>query len=225
MAKVTVLIADDLKFFLEIESSFLKRGGFDVLTAGSGAEALAVASSQHPQLILLDLEMPGMDGAAACAAMRKMPALALTPIIIMSAGSSEETRERCRRAGCTEFIPKPEKPDDLLGIVAFILKIKNRSSERITVVFDVTGTTGVHQVIGKATNLSATGLMIESAAAIPVGSILPLEFFLPKSRHQVKTKGEVVRSEPSKTGGFRAGVRFTALSQADQEQILEYVSS
>ncbi len=225
MAKVTVLIADDLKFFLEIESTFLKRGGFDVLTAGSGAEALAIASKQHPQLIMLDLEMPEMDGAVACAAMRKVPALALTPIIIMSASSSAATRDRCRSAGCTEFVPKPEKPEDLLGIVALILKIKNRNAERITVVFDVTGTTGIHQVVGKATNLSATGLMIESAAAIPVGTVLTLEFFLPKSRHQVKTKAEVVRVEQASTGGFRAGARFTAQSQADQEQILEYVSS
>jgi len=225
LAKVTVLIADDLKFFLEVESTYLKRGGFQVLTAASGAEAVAVASKEHPQLVLLDLEMPEMDGAAACAAMRKIPALALTPIIIMSAGGTPETRDRCRRAGCTEFVPKPEKPEDLLGVVARILKIKSRSAERITVVFEVVGATGTHQVVGRATNLSAAGLMIESAAPLPVGAILTIEFFLHRSHHQVRTEVEVIRAEHGSDGAYRAGVRFTALSQADQEQILEYVSS
>ncbi|HKB07416.1 MAG TPA: response regulator, partial [Candidatus Polarisedimenticolia bacterium] len=67
MAKVTVLIADDLKFFVETEKSYLQRGGFDVLTALSGEEAVALAAKRPPHLVLLDLEMPRMDGAAACA--------------------------------------------------------------------------------------------------------------------------------------------------------------
>src|SRR6059036_2070843 len=118
LSRVTVLIADDLKFFLETEKSYLQRGGFEVLTASSGEEAVAVASKRQPHLVLLDLEMPKTDGAAACAAMRKIPALAATPIIIMSATETPQNRERCMKAGCTEFVAKPEKPDELLGIGA-----------------------------------------------------------------------------------------------------------
>lgn len=225
MAKVTVLIADDLKFFLEVESSYLKRGGFDVIAAESGDRAVALASSRRPNLILLDLEMPGTDGVAACAAMRRDPLLATTPIIIMSARGDETTRQRCVKAGCTEFVLKPEKPDDLLGLVARILKVRQREADRLTVVFDVTGSHGARQVVGRAKDLSATGLKLETPASILVGSILLLEFFLPKTRYEVKVKGEVVRSEPSPQGGHSAGVRFIDPSQADQEAILEYVSA
>ena len=225
MAKVTVLIADDLKFFLETEKSYLQRGGFEVLTALSGEEAVALAGKRQPHLVLLDLEMPKMDGASACAAMRRVASLQQTPIIVMSATGSQENRDRCLKAGCTEFVAKPEKPDELLGIVARILAIKKRESKRITVVFNVTGTHGSRQVIGQARDLGARGLLLESSSPIAVGSVLELEFYLPGTRAQIKVKAKVVRAVKGAEGALQAGVEFIDLAQADQEAILEYVSS
>lgn len=225
MAKITVLIADDLKFFLEIETSYLRRGGFDVLPAGGGEEALKIAREQKPHLILLDLEMPKMDGAAACTAMRKDPSLVATPIIIMSASGSEETRQKCLNAGCTEFVIKPEKPDELLGIVARILSVKQRAATRITVVFNVTGNLKGRQVVGRARNLSATGLLLESNAEIPVGATLDLELFLPKNPNAIKVKGTVARVMKGEAGAHEAGITFVDLGQSDQEQLLEFISS
>jgi CheY-like chemotaxis protein len=225
LAKVTVLIADDLKFFLEIEKSYLQRGGFEVLTATSGEEAVDIAQKRQPNLVLLDLEMPKMDGVAACAAMRKVAALQATPIIIMSATGTPQNRERCLKAGCTEFVAKPEKPDELLGIVARILSIKKREAKRITVVFNVTGTHASRQVIGQAKDLGERGLLLETSTAISVGSVLELEFYLPGTRSQVKVKAKVVRAGKTPEGSPQAGIEFIDLSQADQEAILDYVTS
>jgi CheY-like chemotaxis protein len=223
--KVTVLIADDLKFFLEVEKSYLQRGGFEVLTASGGQEAVTLATARRPQLILLDLEMPEMDGAAACAAMRQAPALAQTPIIIMSARGDAATRDRCLRAGCTEFVVKPEKPDELLGLVARVLAVRKRGAERITVVFDVNGQAGSRQVIGRAHDLSVTGMLLETPAPLPAGAVLTLDFYLPRTRAQIRVTGEVTRTTAVAGGTHQAGIRFTDLSQADQEQILDFVSS
>jgi len=225
LAKVTVLIADDLKFFLEIEKSYLQRGGFEVLTATSGEEAVDIAQKRQPNLVLLDLEMPKMDGVAACAAMRKVAVLQATPIIIMSATGTPQNRERCLKAGCTEFVAKPEKPDELLGIVARILSIKKREAKRITVVFNVTGTHASRQVIGQAKDLGERGLLLETSTAISVGSVLELEFYLPGTRSQVKVKAKVVRAGKTPEGAPQAGIEFIDLSQADQEAILDYVTS
>jgi uncharacterized protein (TIGR02266 family) len=225
VAKITVLIADDLKFFLEVEKSFLQRGGFDVLTAESGAKALEIARQRRPHLILIDLEMPQMDGAAACAAMRQEPSLAATPIILMSATGSEENRRRCLLAGCTEFVVKPKEPEDLLGLVARVLAVKQRESKRITVVFNVAGTAAGKQIIGQAKDLSEGGMLLETTEALAPGAALALEFFLPESHHFVKVRGEVRRSDRATDGTYRVGVRFTDLDPTDQEQILDYLAS
>ncbi|HEV8700048.1 MAG TPA: response regulator [Candidatus Polarisedimenticolia bacterium] len=225
MAKVTVLIADDLKLFLEIEKSYLQRGGFEVLTAMSGVDAVSLALSRQPNLILLDLEMPKMDGATACAEMRKNPALAATPIIIMSATGSTQNRDRCVSAGCTEFVTKPQKPDELLGMVARILSLKKRESERITVVFNITGKDATRQVIGQAKDLSESGLLMVTHSPITVGAVLQIEFFLPGTRSQIKVQGKVVRQSPGSDGTHEVAVRFTDLSQDDRALILDYAPS
>src|SRR5207245_4747655 len=99
------------------------RAGFEVLTAENGTRAVELARETVPRLILLDLAMPAMDGAATCAAMRQETSLALTPIIIMSATDNPEIRDRCLKAGCTEFVAKPRRSEDLLAIVARTLSI------------------------------------------------------------------------------------------------------
>src|SRR5712692_10018450 len=109
---MTVLIADNLMALLQIEKNFLMRAGFEVLTAENGAKAVELARGKVPRLILLELEMSQMDGAMACVAMRLETSLALTPIIIMSASDSPEIRDRCLKAGCTEFVAKPRKPEE-----------------------------------------------------------------------------------------------------------------
>ena len=225
MARFTVLIADDLRFFLEVEKSYLLRGGFDVLTTISGEEAVEIARNRRPSLILLDLEMPKMDGAAACAAMRKAPELESTPIIIMSATGSEENRQRSLKAGCTEFVVKPQNPEELLAIVARVLTLKKREAKRITVVFNVTGSHASRQVVGQAKDLSETGLLLETTTPISVGSVLNLEFYLPGTRAQLKVKAKVVRATKSPEGAQQSGVQFIDLSQGDQAQILDYVTS
>ena len=225
VSKLTVLIADDLKFFLEVEKSYLVRGGFDVLTAASGAEAVKVALAKNPHLVLLDLEMPEMDGAAACAAMRKEAPLQATPIIIMSARGDAKTRDRCLKAGCTEFVIKPEKPDELLGLVARILTVRKREAARVTVVFSVKGEAGGHQIIGQAHDLSATGLLLETKSPLKPGTLLDLEFFLPGSHAQIRTKAEVVRAIQAGDSAWQAGLKFSDLSSSDEESILDYVSS
>ncbi|HXI02984.1 MAG TPA: response regulator [Candidatus Saccharimonadales bacterium] len=225
MKGAVVLVVDDLKLFVQMETSLLARAGFEVLTAEAGERALELARQQPPHLILLDLNMPGMDGAAACAAMRREPALALTPIIIMSARGSREDRIRCLEAGCTEFVVKPEQPEELLGLVARILAARRRKMTRISVVFGVTGKPGGRQIVGLASDLSGTGLLLVSSRPVETGAVLELEFLVPKIYHPVKLKGKVTRARENAEGAFEMGVHFVDISQGDQESILDYIAA
>jgi CheY-like chemotaxis protein len=225
MPATTVLIADDLKIFLKIEKTFLTRAGFEVLTAENGERAVELALDRHPRLILLDLEMPEMDGAAACAAMRRESSLAFTPILIMSATGRPEIRDRCLKAGCTEFAVKPENPEKLLELVARMLLTSQRKIARMTVVYNEAETAGARQVVGMASNLSGTGLLLSTGKPVRAGVLLDLEFLIPKSGHTVTTKGKVTRVTQNAEGTYEAGVHFIGLSQADQQKILAYISS
>lgn len=225
LAAITVLIADNLKALLEIEKNFLMRAGFEVLTAESGSRAVEVAREKVPRLILLDLEMPEMDGAAACAAMRREPLLAQTPIIIMSATDSPDIRGRCIKAGCTDFVAKPRKPEELLEVVARSLSIGERKALRVRVTFKVAVDVDRRRLMGKASNLSATGLLLISDTTLPLGSVLPLEFVVPRTDRPVKVRGKVVRVGWNADGTCEAGIHFIDLSQTDQQQILNFTSS
>src|SRR2546427_11021254 len=110
MGATSVLIADSLKTLLQIENTFLMRAGIEVLTAEDGARAVELAREKVPRLILLDLEMRRMDGAAACAAMRRELSLAFTPILIMSGIDSPEIRDRCLPGGWHRVVGKARGP-------------------------------------------------------------------------------------------------------------------
>jgi DNA-binding response OmpR family regulator len=225
VAGITILIADEHKSLLRIEQTFLMRAGFDVLIAETGERAVELAREKPPRLILLVLEMPGTDGAAACAAMRREASLALTPIVIMGATDTPETRDRCLKAGCTEFAVKPRNPEGLLAIVSRILSVKERRALRVRVVFNVTGQLNQRPVLGKAANLSATGLLLLTDDTIPLGSILDLQFNVPKTDYPIKVKGKVVRVGWNEDGTCEAGIHFMDLGQTDQRQILDFTSS
>ncbi len=225
MGATSVLIADSLKTLLRIENTFLMRAGIEVLTAEDGARAVELAREKVPRLILLDLEMRRMDGAAACAAMRREQSLAFTPILIMSGIDSPEIRDRCLRGGCTEFVVKPREPDELLAIVVRILSVRERKALRVQVAFKVRGDLDSRRILGKATNLSATGLLLVSGETLPLGSVFELEFAVPKTNYPVKVKGRVVWFGLIADGTCEAGIHFIDLSQTDQQEILDFTSS
>ena len=224
MPSQLVLIADDVKLFLATERKLLEEAGLTVATAESGKEALEQARQRRPNLILLDLNMPGMDGAATCVAMRQDPLLSSTPIIVMSARDSLDARQRSIQAGCTEFVVKPEKPGELLGLVARVLAARRRRATWISVVISRAEDLEHRQSVGRAVDLSSTGMLLMCGKPLEVGTALDLEFVVPKQDHTVRVKGKVVRARPGPGGAFEAGVNFQEVQQGDQELILEYVS-
>lgn len=116
-----VLVVDDLEDNRELYSYGLEREGFAVQTARDGAEALELAVRMHPSLVVMDLAMPVMDGWEATRRMRRIPALADTPIIALTAFTDARTRAEAFAAGCDECLTKPYAPSDLAARVRSLL--------------------------------------------------------------------------------------------------------
>ncbi|MDZ7660898.1 response regulator [Thiohalophilus sp.] len=92
-------------------------GGFDLCLCSNGAEALALADDYRPDLLILDVMLPGMDGPATLAELRKKPALATTPALFMTAKVQPQELEQLRAQGVVGVITKPFDPMTLAGTV------------------------------------------------------------------------------------------------------------
>lgn len=106
-ARKTVLVVDDYDDVRTITKKALESFGYRVVEAASGAEAVSVAQAEAPDLILMDLSMPNMDGFATIHKLRRLLGVRDIPVIALSAHTAKEVREDALAAGCLEFITKP----------------------------------------------------------------------------------------------------------------------
>lgn len=102
-----LLIVDDEADLRDLLIFHLADRRIEIHTAGDGAEALAKAEAVRPDLILLDILLPDVDGLTLCEALKQATATRLVPIVVMSAHDSETTRQLARAAGAVEFFRKP----------------------------------------------------------------------------------------------------------------------
>ncbi len=114
----TVLIADDQRSLRLLLRATLGRGGFRVLEAADGAEAVETARRERPDLVLLDVGMPRLDGLAACRMLKADPATANIPILMLTARAQQADRDEGIEAGADAYFTKPFKPSELQAIVS-----------------------------------------------------------------------------------------------------------
>lgn len=115
MAKV--LIVDDIRSEVQLIANELAPRGYECLQASSGTEALERARLERPNLILLDIVMPGQDGFATCRQLKKDPVTKDIPVVIVSSKRGESDRFWGQKQGAAEYLCKPFSPDDLVSMV------------------------------------------------------------------------------------------------------------
>ena len=119
-----VLVADDVPVSRALLVELLGSLGFDVAEAADGAQALQLARSQRPDLVLLDNGMPNLSGLEATQQLRGDPMLATVPVIAVSASASAANRQRCMAAGATVFLPKPVDVHELLLQIGRVMGLR-----------------------------------------------------------------------------------------------------
>jgi len=116
-----ILVADDEIYMLRLLEMTFKKGGYEVVTCRDGQEALKLAGTVLPDLIVLDVMMPGLDGLGALRQLKENAATKNIPVVVLSAKGHALTRVEAEVAGAALFLAKPFSPNQLLGEVQKII--------------------------------------------------------------------------------------------------------
>jgi DNA-binding response OmpR family regulator len=127
--KRILVIEDDPDIALSLRLKLERDGGFEVRTAEDGASGLRMALERPPDLVLLDVNLPGMDGFEVCRHLRSDPATSSTPVIMLTARIDESDRVAGLDLGADDYITKPFSPKEALARIRAVLRRFDRSTE------------------------------------------------------------------------------------------------
>ncbi len=120
--KPSILIVDDEPLTRNLLRLMLERAGFDTSEAEDGLKALLMMAEQSPDVLLLDVMMPNMDGLTVCEKLRAQPETAVLPIILLSARTSPEAVRAGLDAGATKYLSKPINRKELINTIHEVLQ-------------------------------------------------------------------------------------------------------
>jgi DNA-binding response OmpR family regulator len=172
MSTRTILVIEDEKDLANLVQRRLQQEGFDVIVATDGNSGLRAAKEQNPDLVVLDINMPGLDGLQVCRELRSEPRYAKLPILILSARASAADRVAGLELGADDYLVKPFLPRELVARVNAILRRAGDRLDKPAVICsgDLVIDLNAHQVTHRGQPLSMTAAefrMLELLASHP----------------------------------------------------------
>lgn len=184
MTKTTILVVEDELDILQLVAHNLKSADFDVLTAQDGYEALSVAKNHLPQLVILDLMIPGLDGFEVCKELKRSPVTKDIPVLMLTARGEEVDRIVGLELGADDYVVKPFSPRELILRVRAILR-RHAPEEQAFARWQRDGLVvdlDAHRVSvdGAETNLTATEFRLLAKLIGNLGKVLTRDTLLDK---------------------------------------------
>jgi len=178
MAIPKILLVDDVRLFLEIEKKLLQLSPVEILTAQNGEKALEIVHKERPALVVMDINMPIMNGIECCRAIKSDSEIASTPVIIATNASGTDDIHQCWQAGCNDLILKPIDQKLFLEKAHRFLEVIDRRRKRIS--FETQLALQIEGRILTATSydLSYMGMYVASSWLPKVDDTLVLSFRL-----------------------------------------------
>jgi CheY-like chemotaxis protein len=223
-----ILLVDTSNVCLEIEHELLRKLPVKVFYAANGKNALDQARKLRPDLVVMDLDLPEMDGAACCAAIKEDQLLMGTRVVLMTQAVEQKVTV-CKIAGCDAIIRKPLDRKEFTSVIRNMLSVNDRLEERIPCRAIVTCRIENSVFCGTLEDVSLKGLFIGSRCEVQVGTRLLVKFALPiVDAASIETFARVIWLNRGKVKrnlqlpvGF--GVEFEGLGDKETEQIREFM--
>lgn len=223
-----ILIVDDVHLLRNIAKNYFASSEFQLTTACSVVEAIRVALAIQPHLIIMDAEMPDVDGISGCRQIKNHPALFTIPVILVSDNKPEQI-EACWQSGCEAVLPRPISRRELLAVSRQMLALADRATPRvehpILVHYGETEELGWHDY---ARNIGNGGLYLDTKRELESGQELHVEFMIPGAPGPTRCRVRVAwqnngagMPRPDLPPG--AGVEFLDLSTATRRSLQGFV--
>ena len=212
-----LLIVDDMKSFLDLERTFLRRAECQIFTAATGLEAIKVAQNVQPNLVMLDIEMPEMNGIEAARIFSTTPTLKHIPVVVCS-GTSREAEALA--AGAAAFLQKPVDEERFLTTIQRYVPLAFRKDPRKALnapceveYLGVTARCDLH-------DLSASGMFLSTSQPLQIGDKVSLRFMVPMYRgaKTIQAEGHVVRAS-----GEGYGIGFSDITEGARMFIQDFI--
>jgi len=223
-----ILLVDDVKLFRHLEATVLGSYGYETEEASGGEEALGKIKANPPDLALIDINMPGMNGLEVCRRIKSDPALQKLPVIMVSASNNEDDIRRAIESGCDEYLTKPLDDTALIRKVEVLLgRVGKRRYPRVPTSLQVSFENFRGIFFEYTHDISRSGVFIEMDKPLPVGTRLRLSFSLPPPfGHPITAFGRVVRvAQPTAERPGGMGVNFICLDEKSAEVIDELAAA
>lgn len=218
-----ILLADDVKLTLASEKAYLEGRNLKVFAATSAGEAMEMAGALQPDLVVLDYEMPDMNGAQVCRELHDNPYTSHIPVLILSIRDDEDIVRHCEEAGAVAFLRKADGREALLESVARVLGVPRRRHLRVPCRFTVGIAEGGRLQSGVVQNISASGMFLTTSRRFESGMALRLTFPLPGIVPEIQVLGEVVRAEEIADDEFGFGIQFLELAGSSREGLRKFL--
>lgn len=223
-----ILLVGDKPVFVALRQNLLRTGDSKVLAAASGGEGLRVALTALPDVILLDAELPDVDGVEVCRRLRADPLTEAVPVILLVNGSKSYLNENILDGSAVASVPIGIDTARLANMIRTVLttRLSRRSAARASVTLGVDYISADITATGKTMNLSQEGMFIVTPSPLPVGTHLLLHFALPDSDPFEATAEVRWIRTPADEHPYPAGmaVQFVKLPPEAQPAIAAFVA-
>lgn len=224
-----ILLVDDVDFFRDVMCDYFKRTPASIIKASSGQEAIDTAMREWPDLIYMDVAMPGMSGIEACKKIKAHPSLKKIPVLLVFTPDRDAKVEEVAASGCDGYLPKPFGREAFLNLGhRHLFNIERRERRvpcQMTVDFMINDVP--HQ--GRGVDISLHGLYVEYRDEIPPNSRVKASFLLPTiSPEKINITGRIAwinqgfpRQNMALPQGF--GVEIQSIDMAAVDIIRAYL--
>jgi len=225
-----ILLVDDVDFFRDVMCDYFKRTPATIITAAGGEEAITLAMREWPDLMYMDVAMPGMGGIEACQKIKEHPTLKKIPVLLIFTPDRDASIKDVEASGCDGYLAKPFGREEFLNLGHRHLFNIERRERRVPCQMTVQFTINGKEYQGRGVDLSLHGVYVEFRDEIPPNSRVNATFLLPTvSAEMINISGRIAwvnqgfpRQNMALVQGF--GIEIQSIEMNSVEIIRSYMN-